>query len=140
MGRKRSRSRARLVAGDLAQAAVRAVGNESVDGAGQVVAQLRGAVDAVAAIKAAANGDGPVAARAVARGALSAAEPKIAAVASGAAAAAAGTIAYAGVGGTLLKLGVVIGVCSPPALVVVAPIAAAAGVYAGIRGLRRLLS
>ena len=48
--------------------------------------------------------------------------------ASGAAATAASGIAYAGVGGTLLEVGVTIGICNPPVLVVVAPIAAGAAV------------
>jgi len=43
---------------------------------------------------------------------------------SSAATAAASTVAYAGVGGTLLKAGVALGVCSPPLLVVAAPIVA----------------
>jgi hypothetical protein len=43
---------------------------------------------------------------------------------STAATAAASTVAYAGFGGTLLKAGVALGVCSPPLLMVAAPIVA----------------
>ena len=46
--------------------------------------------------------------------------------ASSAAAAAASGIVYAGVGGTLIEVGVAIGICNPPVLIVVAPIAAGA--------------
>jgi len=43
---------------------------------------------------------------------------------STAATAAASTVAYAGFGGTLLQAGVALGVCSPPLLMVAAPIVA----------------
>ena len=52
--------------------------------------------------------------------------------ATGAAAAAASGIAYAGVGGTLLQAGVCLGVCNPPALVVVAPIVAGFAAVAAV--------
>ena len=61
---------------------------------------------------------------------------KVVGSAAGAAAgAAASSIAYAGLGGTLLKAGVALGVASPPTLVVVAPIA---GTVLGGYGAMRL--
>ena len=59
----------------------------------------------------------------------------------GAAGVAAGTIAYAGVGGTLLQVGVFLGLASPPALVVAAGVGGAiAGAWAARRLVRHLFS